>query len=53
MPPETIMENVDKSKAKFFQAHYKVLGARVDAGRIPRVVAPMEERIARRESGEI
>jgi len=24
MPPETIMENVDKSKAKFFQAYYKV-----------------------------
>ena len=53
MPPETIMENVDKSKAKFFQAHYEVLRARVDAGQIPRVVAPMEERIARRESGEI
>jgi hypothetical protein len=45
------MENADKSKAKLCQSYYKVLGLRVDAVRIPEVVAPMEERIARRASG--
>ncbi len=51
MPPETIMENADKPKAKLCQVYYEVLGVRVDPVQIPKVVVPMEKRIARRESG--
>src|SRR5260370_14986135 len=45
------MENADKSKAKLCETYYKVLGVRVDTVQIPEVVAPMKERIARREAG--
>src|ERR1700687_3902869 len=50
MPPETIMENVDKSNAKLCQAYYKVLGVQVDAVQIPDVIARMEEWITKREA---
>jgi hypothetical protein len=51
MPPETIMENADKSKAKLCQAFYRMLGMRLAAVQIPEVVAQMEERMTRRKSG--
>jgi len=49
MPLEAVVENTDESRAKLFQAYYKVLSVRVDAVQIPEVVARMEEWIARRE----
>ena len=51
MPPETIMENADKSKATLCQAFCRMLGMRLAAVQIPEVVAQMEERITRRKSG--
>ena len=51
MPPETIMENADKSKATLCQAFCRMLGVRVVTVQIPEVVKPIEERIARREAG--